>query len=113
MPTQDPLEGNVYRSKILIDEGADDSIISLEAPMGLMSNFQVGLKALLVDHDNEQVSINSLSSDATLDINGGMKIGNFDSLSVPTCDNTLLGSIYYDTSKNMPYVCTTDGWLYF
>ena len=111
MPILPPFGDNINRSDVLVDEGDFDSLVNVEIPIGLMSNFQVGTDGLFVDHGNKRVSVNKLIPVTTLDIAGPLRIGRFSV--VPLCNASLIGSMYYDENDQMPYVCTSGGWLYF
>ena len=114
-PVENPPAGNIFRRNGLINEGSDFANILSNAPTGVMGNFQVGVTDLFVRYGSRQVSVRGTNPATTLDVggNGLLRVGNYPNAGRPTCDSGLLGSIYYDTTANRPFVCTNTGWLYF
>lgn len=114
-PVENPLAGNIFRRNGLINEGSDYANILTNAPTGIMGNFQVGTNDLFVSYGNRRVSVGALNPVITLDVgsNDLLRVGNYPNAGRPACNSGLLGSIYYDTNINRPFVCTNTGWLWF
>lgn len=114
-PVENPPAGNIFRRNGLINEGSDFANILSNAPMGILGDFQVGTNDFYVNSVNSRVSIGGTSPVTTLDLSANdlLRVGNYPNAGRPTCNSGLLGSIYYDTTANRPFVCTNTGWLYF
>lgn len=113
-PVENPPAGNVFRRNGLINESDNFANILSNAPLGILTNFQVGAEDFFVDNANRRVSVGSVAlPSTTLDVEGLLRVGNSTTALRPTCDSDLIGSIYYDTDVDRPFVCTNTGWLYF
>jgi len=103
-PPQDTPNGGFIRP--VENEGTDTVYFSSKA-MQVNGNFSVG-DLFFVDESAGNVGIGKAEAKANLDVAGPIQLGPFATL--PTCSVNILGAFAFNTSNNMPYVCTSTGW---
>lgn len=90
------------------NESVDDAVSLTTRPVSVDGNFAVGMDSLFVDASAGRVGIGTNLPLVALDVNGPIQLGNFAIL--PTCAGNIKGAFAFNTSDNMPYVCTAGGW---
>ena len=69
-------------------------------------------KPLTQDFTNQQVGIGTENPQITLDVAGGVRIGQLPTASIDaiTCDANKLGTLIFDTDADLVKVCNSSGW---
>ena len=60
--------------------------------------------------NSNKFGIRTNDPQATLDVNGGVRIGNFLTSERPNCYSSTSGTLIFDSDKKKPYVCDGDKW---
>lgn len=103
-PSQDTPSGGFIRP---VENEGDDTVYFTSKAMNINGNFLVG-ENFFVDSAAGRVGIANTAPTANLDVSGPIQLGAFATL--PTCSVNVLGAFAFNTSNNMPYVCTNTGW---